>query len=94
MKFYKTQDVVFRISTKDSENTRLLSVVKGLKVQALDEISSYKLKCDNDVLSEKLDLVESNILGTEFETVLTEDHIIKAMTMSQIINELSGEDDE
>ena len=50
--------------------------------------------CDNNTLSEKILSVEKHINETTFPSVLGEEHIVKAMTMLQIISELAGEENE
>ena len=82
------------ILSEGTTNDRLTNELKTVRVQALNEIQNYKNICENNTLSEKIKLVEKNITETAFPEVLGEEHIIKAMTMIQIISELSGEDNE
>ena len=82
------------IVSQGSENQRLLSEVKAIRVNALSEINAYKNMCDNNTLSEKILSVEKHINETTFPSVLGEEHIVKAMTMLQIISELAGEENE
>jgi hypothetical protein len=82
------------IISEGMPNSGLVNELKTVRVQALNEISGYKNKCENNTLSEKIQNVEKNVLSTEFPEILKEEHIIKAMTMIQIISELSGEDSE
>ena len=82
------------IISEGMPNSGLVNELKTVRVQTLNEISGYKNKCENNTLSEKIQNVEKNVLSTEFPEILKEEHIIKAMTMIQIISELSGEDSE
>jgi len=82
------------IISEGTENHKLLNEVKSIRVNALDEIKSYKSACDNNTLSEKIQSVEKHISETTFPPVLGEEHIVKAMTMLQIISELSGDENE
>ncbi len=82
------------IISEGSENQRLLSEVKAIRVNALNEINAYRNTCENQTLSEKIQSVEKHINETTFPSVLGEEHIVKAMTMLQIISELSGEENE
>ena len=82
------------IISEGMPNSGLVNELKTVRVQTLNEISGYKNKCENNTLSEKIQSVEKNVLSTEFPDILKEEHIIKAMTMIQIISELSGEDSE
>ena len=82
------------IISEGKPNSGLVNELKTIRVQALNEINGYKNKCENNTLSEKIQTVEKNVIGIEFPEILKEEHIIKAMTMIQIISELSGEDSE
>ena len=82
------------VLSEGTVNSQLINELKTVRVQALDEIQNYRNVCENNILSEKIKSVEENITNTVFPEVLGEEHIIKAMTMIQIISELSGEDNE
>ena len=68
----------------------LLSEMKATKLLCLDVLSDYKNKCSNEFISNNLKHVHENVLGAIFEGQINESHIIKAMTMQDIIRELSG----
>lgn len=72
----------------------LVSELKGTQNICTDAIKNYKLRCDNSFVLGNLSEVETSIKSINFEMPLTETHIIKAMTMHEIINELSGDENE
>ena len=72
----------------------LISDLKGTKNICLDAIKDYKDNCDNDFVLESLSDVQQSIVSVDFSEMLTENHILKAMTMHEIISELSGDEDE
>ena len=72
----------------------LVSELKGTQAICQDAIRQYSLNCDNKFVLENLADVSDSISCVNFNEVLTEKHIIKAMTMHEIIDELSGEENE
>jgi len=72
----------------------LVSDLKGTQAICSDIIQQYSMNCDNSFVLSNLSEVASSIKLTSFEEPLTENHIIKAMTMHEIIAELSGDEDE
>ena len=73
---------------------RLVSDLKGTQSICLSAIKDYRNNCDNDFVLESLSDVQQSIVSVDFNEILTENHILKAMTMHEIINELSGDEDE
>ena len=72
----------------------LKSELKGARTICMDSIKEYQRKCNNNFVLENMANVASSIKSVNFDEVLTENHIIKAMTMYEIIAELSGEENE
>ena len=72
----------------------LLSELKGTKSLCENAIKNYRQTCDNNFVLENLSEVENSISSVIFEQPLTESHIVKAMTMHEIIDELSGDENE
>lgn len=72
----------------------LKSELKGTKTICMDSIKEYQNKCSNNFVLENITNVANSIESVNFNEVLTENHIIKAMTMYEIITELSGEENE
>ena len=60
----------------------------------VEAIANYRQNCGNEVLSENLEQVYKNIKETNFQEEISESDILKAMTMHEIISELSGDNDE
>ncbi len=73
---------------------RLVSDLKGTQSICLSAIKDYRNSCNNDFVLESLSDVQQSIVSVDFNEILTENHILKAMTMHEIINELSGDEDE
>ena len=71
----------------------LISEMKGARKMCLDTLKTYQATCSNDFISNNLKEVYDNVSSTVFESDINESHIIKAMTMYDIIKELSGEDE-
>jgi hypothetical protein len=67
-----------------------LNEMKATKLLCLDVLNDYKNKCSNKFISNNLKQVHENVLGTIFEGQINESHVIKVMTMQDIIKELSG----
>jgi len=70
----------------------LVSEMKATKKMCLDVLKKYRETCSNDFISGNLSEVYSNVSETVFEDI-NESHVIKAMTMHEIINELSGDEE-
>ena len=77
--------------TVNGDTPKLRTMLKSSKVTALNHISDYKNKCDNSFLSNNIDKVKLKIESAYFGKVLTDADILKAMTMQEIVFELSGE---
>ena len=72
----------------------LVSELKGTQSMCTEAISQYRQNCDNDFVLNNLVEVADSISSVNFNDTITEAHIIKAMTMHEIIDELSGEENE
>lgn len=70
----------------------LVSEMKATKKMCLDVLKKYKETCSNDFISGNLSEVYNNVSETVFEDI-NESHVIKTMTMHEIINELSGDEE-
>ena len=78
----------------NGQTEKLVSDLKGTRVLCLEAIKKYRQDCDNDFIGSNLDSVENNVKVTTFDNLINESHIVKAMTMHEIINELTGEENE
>jgi len=78
----------------NGQSPELVSELKATKKLCIEAISFYKQECGNKVLSENLEQVYKNIKATSFQEEINESDIVKAMTMHEIISELSGDSDE
>jgi len=74
----------------NGSSDQLVSELKGTKTLCIESLKNYKQNCENNFVLSNLTKVESEIQFVNFDGTLTENHIIKAMTMHEIINELSG----
>jgi len=72
----------------------LVSELKGTQVICKNAIEKYKHNCDNKFVLGNLLEVASSISSVNFKEPITENHIVKAMTMHEIIDELSGDENE
>ena len=72
----------------------LISELKGTQNLCTEAIKNYKQDCDNNFVLGNLAEVADSISLVNFSEPITETHIIKAMTMYEIIDELSGEENE
>ena len=72
----------------------LVSELKGTQTLCNEAIRSYTQQCDNKFVLGNLSEVAESISSVNFNDPITETHIIKAMTMHEIIDELSGEENE
>ena len=72
----------------------LISELKGTQSMCTTAIQQYKQDCDNNFVLDSLLEVADSISSVNFDDPITESHIIKAMTMHQIIDELSGDENE
>lgn len=70
----------------------LVSEMKATKKMCLDVLKKYRETCSNDFISGNLSEVYNNVSETVFEDI-NESHVIKTMTMHEIINELSGDEE-
>ena len=61
------------------------------KVTSILLSENYKNKCDNSFLGSNIDKVKLKVESANFGETLADSDIIKAMTMQEIISELSGE---
>jgi len=81
------------LSNNNSDN-RLVNLMKTAKTQVLGQIKEYKSNCENDTIVNKIGTVKENIENTDFDGNIDESHVVKAMVMLEIYNELSGEENE
>ena len=72
----------------------LISEMKATKSMCLDVLKNYKQTCSNEFISGNLTEVYKNVNETVFDNEISESHIIKTMTMHDIIKELSGDENE
>ena len=61
------------------------------RIGVLEQIENYKSECENNTITDKIDTVKENIESTYFDGIIEESHVVKAMVMLEIYNELSGE---
>ncbi|OUU15153.1 MAG: hypothetical protein CBB97_24160 [Candidatus Endolissoclinum sp. TMED37] len=72
----------------------LISEMKATKTICLDVLKNYQQNCSNEFLGRNLVEVYSNVNSTKFDDEIDETHIIRTMTMHDIIKELSGDENE
>ena len=72
----------------------LVSEMKATKKICLETLDRYQKTCSNDFIFGNLGNVRNNVSGIVFDEEINESHIIKTMTMYDIIKELSGEENE
>ena len=77
--------------TSNGDTSKLRAMLKSSKIMALSYIEDYKNKCDNSFLGSNIDKVKLKVESANFGETLADSDIIKAMTMQEIISELSGE---
>ena len=78
----------------NGQTPQLISEMKATKTMCLDVLKNYKQTCSNQFISNNLAEVYKNVNDTEFGDEINESHIIKSMTMHDIIKELSGDENE
>ena len=78
----------------NGSSAALISELKGTQSLCTEAIKNYKQDCDNSFVLGNLAEVADSISLVNFSEPITETHIIKAMTMYEIIDELSGEENE
>lgn len=85
------RDYIFSI--ENQRETDFLNKLEKLREQALNKVSILKLKTENQILQERIPLIE-RALGTIRMDQLDDETISKFMTVSQLVTELSEEDSE
>ena len=78
----------------NGQSPALAAELSATRLMCIEAIANYRQNCGNEVLSENLEQVYKNIKETNFQEEISESDILKAMTMHEIINELSGDSDE
>ena len=78
----------------NNDENNLINLMKTAKIVALDKISNYKHICENATITEKIIAVRDNINNTNFVAPINESHVIKAMVMLEICNELDGDEND
>ncbi len=78
----------------NGSSSALMSELKGTQMICSEAIKQYQQHCDNNFVLGNLSEVANSISTVDFKEPITENHIIKAMTMHEIINELSGDENE
>ncbi len=78
----------------NGQSPALVAELSATRLMCIEAIANYRQNCGNEVLSENLEQVYKNIKETNFQEEISESDILKAMTMHEIINELSGDSDE
>ena len=75
----------------NKEKGNIKNLISTAKLKAMNSINEFKENCNNDILLSKIDSVEKNIINETFD-IISEDSVVKAMTMCEIANELAEEE--
>lgn len=77
--------------TSNGDTPKIRAMLQSSKIMALSHIEDYKNKCDNSFLNSNINEVKLKVESVKLDKTLTDSDIVKAMTMQEIISELSGE---
>lgn len=78
--------------TTNGDTPSLRSMIKASKIMALNHIKEYKANCENSFLGSNIDRVKLQIESIEVGENIADSDIVKAMTLQEIIKELSGDE--